>query len=238
MAILSRSLGRRRDWPQLENNTAPSAIAGAGADWEKIVFILPNLALNATPGSAGILPLNSVVVRTCHVTAEAAVTGAATNNCSVALRQYRAGTVVSQVNTTSATTIVASTMAVTPASMQNIQLNQILRISGGTGAAETVVVTAITGTTFTATFVNGHSGAYTIVCTNIASILFASTINAAAFTPLQLATGTASNGMTFIPGVALQGGDVLTMQRQSFGTGLATPNVEVQIEWVPAGIGS
>jgi len=66
------------------------------------------------------------------------------------------------VATTTPTTIVASTMAVTPASMSGIVPGTILNLNGGTGAAEDVVVLSITSTTFTATFVNGHSGAYTI----------------------------------------------------------------------------
>ena|SRR2546421_94017 len=67
------------------------------------------------------------------------------------------------VSTTSATTIVASTMAVTPASMLNIVPGLRINVSGGTGAAEDTQVISTTSTTFTATFVNGHSGAYQIV---------------------------------------------------------------------------
>lgn len=66
------------------------------------------------------------------------------------------------VDTTSATTISAGSQVVTPVSMAGIFLNQYLDVSGGTGAAETVQVTAVTSTTFTATFANGHSGAYHI----------------------------------------------------------------------------
>ena len=66
------------------------------------------------------------------------------------------------VDTTSATTVVAGSQAVTPASMAGIFLNQNLVFAGGTGAAEVVAVTAVTSTTFTATFANGHSGAYHI----------------------------------------------------------------------------
>ncbi|HZU01526.1 MAG TPA: hypothetical protein VFA10_17795 [Ktedonobacteraceae bacterium] len=67
------------------------------------------------------------------------------------------------VNTTSSTTITAgSNVVVTPASMNGIYVGQKLNFANGTGTAETVVVTATTSTTFTATFVNNHSGAYTI----------------------------------------------------------------------------
>lgn len=71
-----------------------------------------------------------------------------------------------QVNTTSATTIVAGTnVVVTPASMNNIQPGLILNFANGTGAAEDVRVKTVNpgAGTFTADFVNGHSGAYTII---------------------------------------------------------------------------
>lgn len=68
------------------------------------------------------------------------------------------------VSTTSTTTIVAgSNVVVTPASMINIQVGMILNFANGTGATENVVVKSVTATTFTADFVNGHSGAYTII---------------------------------------------------------------------------
>ncbi len=54
---------------------------------------------------------------------------------------------------------------VTPASITNILQGMILNFSAGTGAAEDVVVNTVNyvGGTFTANFVNGHSGAYKIV---------------------------------------------------------------------------
>lgn len=68
------------------------------------------------------------------------------------------------VSTTSSTTITAgSGVVVTPASMANIYQGQILNIANGTGSAENVTVSAISSTTFTANFVNNHSGAYTII---------------------------------------------------------------------------
>lgn len=66
------------------------------------------------------------------------------------------------VSTTSATTITAGTQTVTPASMANITPGMLLNFANGTGTAEVVTVQLVTATTFTATFVNGHSGAYTI----------------------------------------------------------------------------
>lgn len=68
------------------------------------------------------------------------------------------------VSTTSSTTITAGNgVVVTPASMSNIYLGQILNIANGTGSSEDVTVTGITSTTFSANFVNNHSGAYTII---------------------------------------------------------------------------
>jgi len=72
----------------------------------------------------------------------------------------------SNVSTTSATTITAGTdRVVTPASLTNIVSQLRLNFSGGTGAAEDVVVKTVNAVagTFTADFVNGHSGAYNII---------------------------------------------------------------------------
>lgn len=76
------------------------------------------------------------------------------------------GTVVpvgKTVGTTSSTAVAApGSVIITPTSMANITLGMILNISAGTGTAEDVTVTATTSTTFTATFVNTHSGTYNI----------------------------------------------------------------------------
>jgi len=72
----------------------------------------------------------------------------------------------SLVSTTSATTITAgANVVVTPASMSNIFAGMQLNVANGTGTAENVLVTAIDkgAGTFTATFANNHSGAYTII---------------------------------------------------------------------------
>lgn len=67
------------------------------------------------------------------------------------------------VNTTSGTTITAgSNVTVTPASMAGIVPGLTLNFANGTGTAENVVVKTITSTTFTADFVNNHSGSYNI----------------------------------------------------------------------------
>ena len=135
------------------------------------------------------------------------------------------------VNTTSATTIVASTMAVTPLTMSNIVPGISLFISGGTGTAETVVVQSVTATTFTATFVNGHSGAYTITYAPLATINY----NATSVVTQQW------NAALFIPppfNNILLAGDIVTYQRTSNNvTGLALPLMTMEYEYVPARIG-
>lgn len=67
------------------------------------------------------------------------------------------------VSTTSATTITAgSSQTIVVAAPTNILVGSSLLFSGGTGTPETVVVTAVAGTSVTAFFTNIHSGAYTI----------------------------------------------------------------------------
>lgn len=69
-----------------------------------------------------------------------------------------------QVNTTATTAVTAGTTAtITPASMKNISAGDNLSIFGGTGTAEIVTVLSTNATTFTAAFVNAHSGTYNIV---------------------------------------------------------------------------
>lgn len=123
------------------------------------------------------------------------------------------------VNTTSATTITAGVArVVTPASIYGIHVGDNLYFSGGTGTAEYVQVTAVTNTTFTATFVNGHSGGYTIV----------SGTNNAVMGSNYIAT---NQPFEILPG------DTLTLNRVSNNvTGLATPALVAEIEWVPSQI--
>ncbi|MBX3058264.1 MAG: hypothetical protein KF770_17515 [Anaerolineae bacterium] len=64
-----------------------------------------------------------------------------------------------QVNTTLGTNILPGTHTVTPASMANIYVGQQLVIGGLT---EMVTVTAVTTTTFTAVFLNGHNNTATV----------------------------------------------------------------------------
>jgi len=98
-----------------------------------------------------------------------------------------------RVNTTTTTTISAGSQAVTPASMTGIYLGQRLFIDSGSTPSESVVVTAVTASTFTATFVNAYSGtttvqAHVIYADEIVSNLVASVSGK---NPAQLSTSTA-----------------------------------------------
>ena len=214
-----------KDTPQLESiNLNALAGAGSGSDYEHVIVALPNLGQGAPSGLSGAIAQNAMFIRWVGLTFEATLTGATTNNVTYNVLQRRTGNLL--VNTTSATTIVAGTQAVTPASMANIYPNTKLVLSGGTGATETVVVSSVTGTTFTATFVNGHSGGYTITAAPLATITYASGVSSAAFVQTQLAANS---------GNVVLGGDVLTLQRVSNGTGLATPSLTVTLDWVNTG---
>lgn len=81
----------------------------------------------------------------------------------IAATQATAAAIGNNVATTSSTTITAgSNVVVTPAAMDNITVGRWLNFSGGTGTFEDVQVKAVTSSTFTADFVNNHSGSYTI----------------------------------------------------------------------------
>lgn len=124
---------------------------------------------------------------------------------------------VTYATTSSATTVVTGVNVVTPASMVSIFVGSRLQFSGGTGATEVVLVTAVTATTFTANFVNGHSGAYTIAIAELA------------FVPHQFF-------VPMTPAQALLAGDVVTIQRISNGTGLANPAFTCGLDLVPTGV--
>jgi hypothetical protein len=226
MARFVKALGRNRDIPQLETYSGVAVNAGTSSDFEHIITALPDLTAGAPSGGAGNVPSNAMSIRYCLLTFEAAITGAATDNCTFKFRQRRGGTLVA---TTTATTAVASAglATITPASMANIFAGQSLDISGGTGTAETVIVQKTTSTTFDAVFANTHSGTYNIVQTPLASITFDNGVNAAAWTPLQF---TAKRNI-------VQRGDVITVQRvSSTSTGLASPAYEAAIDWASAGL--
>jgi hypothetical protein len=229
MAIIEKVLGRRRDLPMWESiNLNSSSAGGVGTDYEHTICFVPQLAQGIASGLSGDLPSNAQNVRNVTLIFEAALTGVATNNFTINILQRRAGALL--VNTTSATTIIAGQNTVTPASMNNIVVGSLLVFSGGTGATETVTVSAVTPTTFTATFANGHSGAYTIVAAPLATITYASGVNETAFVPHQFNVPVSAANV-------LKPGDCVTIQRVSNGTGLASPALTVGVDLVPAGIG-
>jgi|GEM_PF-2936628 len=86
----------------------------------------------------------------------------------ISAAQASAAPIGAWVNTTSSTAIAAAgsaTVTVTdPTQLQRVTVGMPLVISGGTGTAEVVQVTAINpgAGTFTATFANTHNGTYTI----------------------------------------------------------------------------
>lgn len=113
--------------------------------------------------------------------------------------------------TTSTTTVAPGAVTVTPASIFGIHVGDSLLVDVN-AAQETVLVTAVTDTTFTATFANSHSGTWAI---------------AAATSPATGAQKALGNGAPF----ELQEGDVVTVKRISNNvTGLATPNAVAQLD--------
>lgn len=232
MARFLKALGRNKDIPQLESYAGVAASAGTGSDFEHIITALTDLTVGASSGMAGDVPSNTMSIRGFILTFEAAITGAATNNCTFNLRQYRGGSILA--TTTASTTVAVGSATITPASMAGIFVGQTLAISGGTGTAENVIVTAITSTTFTAVFANTHSGTYNIAQAPLATITFGNGTNAVAYTALSWAIGSSSFPLNRN---YIRGGDVITIQRASNGTGLASTAFLAEIDWVPSSVG-
>ena len=83
---------------------------------------------------------------------------------------------------------------------------------GGTGGVtETVQITAVTSSTFTATWVYSHIGAYT----------------------LSSGAAAPAGGTTFVEPFELRGGDTVTLARVASGTGITTPASIAELEFVP-----
>lgn len=226
MARLNRELGRNRDLPQLETLNFAAASAGSASDFESMIVTVPDLTVGAPSGTSLMgTQNNTMFIRNISITWGANLTGAATNNFTLNINQYRAGAAV--VNTSSATTVTAGTMAVTPASMAYIFVGTQLVFSAGTGATETVTVLSVTATTFTATFANGHSGAYTIVSAPLATVTYASGTNDSKWVARTLTTQKVNE---------IRKGDLITVARvSSNATGLASPVGLVCIDWDNAG---
>lgn len=125
--------------------------------------------------------------------------------------------------TAGASVTAGADQTVTPAGMPSITMigihvgDTLLVDTVGSGVQEKVVVTAVTLTTFTATFANAHGSSAPIV-----------TASDAYGVPLL------ANGARF----TLQPGDLVKLTRLSNNvTGLATPAGTFYMDWVPAGIG-
>lgn len=226
MVRISRELGRNRDLPQLECLNFAAANAGSASDFESMIVVLPDLTSGAPSGTNMMgTQNNAMYIRNISLTWGANLTGAATNNFTLNINQYRAGAAL--VATTSSTTITASTMAVTPASMANIFVGTQLNFSGGTGTAEIVTVLSVTATTFTATFANSHSGAYNIASVPLATITYASGTNDSKWVPRTLTVQKVNQVLK---------GDLITVARVSSNvTGLASPVGLVVIDWDSSG---
>src|SRR5579885_2878298 len=148
MALISEFDGLHRDVPIGPSVRLPAATAGSATDYESVLFVVPDLTKLAGSGQAGALPLNALRARLVNITTEANLTGAATNNFSWQLLHKRAGALLINTNTSTAVAS-AGSVAITPASMANIVVGTPLLVDAA-GNAETVVVTAVTSTTFTA----------------------------------------------------------------------------------------
>lgn len=232
MARFARLLGNR-DVQLTELNRIAGAAAGTGTDYEIGSLLVTDLTKTTplTSGESGALPPNDLYLRAVEICTEATLTGAATNNFIWQVRQWRAGAILNQYSLASASSISvgANTIAVTQGSLtnvlQNVRVGDMVYISGGTGTAEYVQITALSVANGTITFTaaNTHSGAYSMVCTALASVWYnGAGVTEAAYTIHQL---------NCIPHY-LKPGDVVTFQRLSFGTGLASPAVAVQLDYV------
>lgn len=88
------------------------------------------------------------------------------------------------ISTTSTTVVAPGNATVTPASMSGIQVGMFLFV-GGLTTAEMIQVTAITGTTFTATFTKSHSGTWAIGTFATYIDMYANLANGANFSIIQ-----------------------------------------------------
>jgi len=226
MAVLNEFLGLHRDYPLgFPAFYVPSAAAGSAADYEHVLGVVPDLTKLAGTGQAGALPLNDLRARLVNIITEATLTGAATNNFTWQVLQKRAGALL--VSTTTSTAVAsAGSVEITPGSMANILKGTALLVDTG-ASAETVIVTAITSTTFTATFANTHSSTWNVVSAPLASVTYASGTNETALVPHEIATQYTAN--------SIHPGDIITFKRvSSNSTGLASPAVTVQLDLVLA----
>jgi len=210
LAILSYSLGRRRDWPQLEAASIPGAAAGSATDFEFAALTVPDLTQTtpaASTGSAGDLPINALKVRQIALAPNTTITGQATNFFTYFVYQKRN----LAVSTTALTTVTSGSTVITPVSMNNINVGTKLLVDTvASGVQETVTVTAVTGTTFTASFSNAHDAGgvtpYPIVNSPLASLLVSTasatsvTSGATVITPTSMSNIAVNSVLTFSGG--------------------------------------
>jgi hypothetical protein len=225
---MSKALRGNRDLPQLEAITFAAATAGTGTDFEFQIATVPNLRQGAASGTAGMQADNTMSVRWLVLNYMAAITGTATNYATMQLNQYRAGVVLTNTTSATAVSVAGSVVTITTAASGalNCYVGQYLNLTGGTGTAETIVVSAVVDAThITAYFANTHSGTYTLTSAPLATYSYVSGNNEVKLVNHQLAA---------LPNT-IKPGDVLTVSRVSTGTGLATPIGYAMIEWVEGG---
>ena len=225
MAQINEFLGIHRDIPLGKSMLIPASAAGSATDYEHVLAVVPDLTKLAGSGQAGDLPLNAMALRLVALIPEANLTGQATNYFTWNVLQKRGAALLVNTSTTTAVAS-AGSATITPSAMTNIAVGTSLLVDTG-ASQETVVVTAVTATTFTATFANTHSSTWTIVSAPLVSITYSSSgVTETALTPHQIAA--------LRPNILLPG-DILTFQRvSSNGTGLASPALTVQLDWAPA----
>jgi len=227
---MSKALRGNLDLQQIECYALPALSAGSAADVEHVIGYVTDLTQGGPSGAAGMQAYNGQQIRFFTAVWEATMTGQATHYFTLQFKQYRAGALLT--NTTSSTTVSAAGSAqitVGSGAAVNCYVGQYLDISGGTGTAETVQVTAFdpVGNKITAVFANTHSGTYNVVSTPLAQRVYnSSSVTDAAWVPRQIAA---------LPNT-LKPGDVITVKRLSNdATGLASVAATVGYEWVCAG---
>lgn len=227
---MSKALRGNLDLQQIETYALPAITAGSAADVEHAIGYVSDLTVGSPSGTSGFQAYNAQQIRYFTLVWEATMTGQATNFFTMQFKQYRAGALLT--NTTSSTAVAsAGSVQITVGSgkANNCYIGQYLDISGGTGTAETVQVTAFDSNAnkITAVFANTHSGTYNVISTPLASLAYSSTgVTDSAWNPRQL---------TALPN-SLKPGDVITVKRLSNNaTGLASVAVTAGYEWVCAG---
>lgn len=213
----SLTFWQKRNGALLVNTTSSTSVSPAGLTTitpTSIANIMVNSRLDI---SAGTGTAESIVVQSVNFTAGTFTAVFANTHTGTWNIKSSALATVTYATTSSSTTVTAGVNVVTPASMASIYVGSRLQFSGGTGATEVVLVTAVSATTFTANFVNGHSGAYTIAISELAFVTHQF------YVPMG-------------PWNALLPGDVVTLQRLTNGTGQATPAHTAGVDLVPTGI--